>query len=142
VQDYFKFNDTLNASIIYTYTRAKIDKENSGAGAYDGNDLPGAPKHTVVANLNYAFYKGASLNLNHTWRSKAYAYNDFENNFAQKQDSYNSTNVALRYQYKNYNFFASINNLFEQENSIQIQDDAIYPVDFVRTWRIGMKADF
>ena len=42
-------------------------------------DLPGVPKHTVVANLNYKFLGHAALNLNHTWRSKAYAYNDFAN---------------------------------------------------------------
>jgi iron complex outermembrane recepter protein len=142
IQDYFTFNDMLNVSVIYNFTRAKIDKESSGAGTFNGKDLPGVPKNTIVANLNYAFYKNASLNLNHTWRSKAYAYNDFQNNFNQKQDSYNSTNLAVRYQYKNLNFFASINNLFEEENSIQVQDDAIYPVDFVRTWRVGMKADF
>ena len=142
VQDYYQFNNALNASIIYNYTRAKIDKENSAAGAFDGKDLPGAPKHTLIANVNYQFFDKAFLNANHTWRSKAYAYNDFQNNFTQKQDSYHSTNVALRYQYKNYNLFASVSNLFEQENSIQVADDAIYPIDFVRTWRIGMKADF
>ena len=142
VQDYFQFNDALNASLIYNYTRAKIDKEEDGAGALNGNDLPGVPKHTVVANLNYKFLQHASFNLNHTWRAKAYAYNDLGNNFKQKQDSYNSTNIALNYQYKNLNFFTSVTNLFEQENSIQVADDAIYPVDFVRTWRVGMKADF
>ena len=72
----------------------------------------------------------------------AYAYNDFANNASQKQDSYNSTNLALSYQYKNFQVFTAINNIFEQENSIQVQDNAIYPVDFVRTWRVGMKAYF
>ena len=142
VQDYYKFNDALNASLIYNYTRAKIDKEDDGAGTLNGNDLPGVPKHTIVANLNYKFLQHASFNLNHTWRSKAYDYNDLGNNFKQKQDSYNSTNIAFNYQYKNLNFFTSVTNLFEQENSIQVADDAIYPVDFVRTWRVGMKADF
>jgi iron complex outermembrane receptor protein len=142
IQDYFTFNHLLNASVIYNFTRAKIDKENSGAGAFNGKDLPGVPKHSVVANINYRFYQNASLNLNHTWRSKAYAFNDFANNFNQKQDQYNSTNLAIRYTYRNVDFFASINNLFEQENSLQIQDDAIFPVDFVRTWRVGMRADF
>ena len=142
IQDYFKFNDSLNASLIYNYTRAKIDKENDGAGTFNGKNLPGVPKHTVVANLNYQFLEHANLNLNHTWRAKAYAFNDFQNNFKQKQDSYNSTNLALSYQYKNFQVFTAINNIFEQENSIQVQDNAIYPVDFVRTWRLGMKADF
>jgi iron complex outermembrane receptor protein len=142
IQDNLKFNDQLSTSLIYGYTRAIIDKENDGAGAFNGKDLPGAPKHTVAANLNYKFLEHASVNLNHTWRSKAYAADDFQNNFTQRQENYQSTNIALNYQYKNLQFFTSINNLFEHENSIQIKDNAIYPVDFVRTWRVGMKADF
>ncbi|MES2636487.1 MAG: TonB-dependent receptor [Pseudomonadota bacterium] len=142
LQDHFKLNNQLTAGLIYTYTRAIIDSENDGTLAINNKDLPGVPKHTVVANLNYAFIEHASVNLNHTWRSKAYAFNDFQNNFDQRQDSYNSTNIALNYQYKNLNFFTAINNIFEQENSIQIQDDGLYPIDFARTWRVGMRADF
>lgn len=142
IQDSFKFNNALNASIIYNYTRAIIDKDNDGAGTFNGNDLPGVPKHTVVANVNYQFLDHANLNLNHTYRSRAYAFNDFQNNFNQRQAYYESTNIALNYQYKNLNFFTSITNLFEHVNSIQVTDYAIYPVDFVRTWRVGMRADF
>jgi iron complex outermembrane receptor protein len=142
IQDYFKLNNQLSASVIYNYTRAKIDRETESGVRLNGNDLPGVPKHTVVANLNYQFVNNVGLNVNHTWRSKAFAFNDLQNNFEQKQDHYNSTNVALNYQYKNLNFFTAINNLFDQENSIQVADDAIYPVDFVRTWRVGMRADF
>lgn len=143
VQDYFKFNNQLSASIIYNYTRAIIDKENALGGLVIKNkDLPGAPKHTVVANVNYLFLDHASLNLNHTWRSKAYVYNDFLNNASQKQDNYQSTNIAFNYQYKNLNFFTAVNNIFEHENSIQTAIDAVYPVDFVRTWRVGMRAGF
>ena len=142
LQDSFKFNDQLSTYVIYNYTKAIIDSENNGGGAFDGKDLPGVPKHTVVANLSYKFFDHANLNLNHTWRSGAYAYNDFANNASQKQEHYESTNVALNYQYKNFQVFTSINNLFEHENSIQVADDAIYPVDFVRTWRVGVKADF
>lgn len=140
IQDIYSFNQDLSASLIYNYTRAKID--NAAGNAIDHKDLPGVPKHTVVANLNWKFYDHANLNVNHTWRSKAYAFNDLENNFSQKQDNYASTNLALNYQFKNFNFFAAVNNLFEHENSIQVADDAIYPVDFARTWRVGMKADF
>lgn len=143
LQDTLKLNEQVSASLIYNYTRAIVDNEvGIGGSVINNKDLPGAPKHTVVANLNYRFLHNASLNLNHTWRAKAYAFNDFQNNFTQKQDSYNSTNIAIKYQFRNLNFFAAINNIFDQENSIQVADDAIYPVDFVRTWRIGMKADF
>lgn len=143
IQDYLTINSQLSAGVIYNYTRAIIDKETDAiVGTIKNKDLPGAPKHTVVANLNWKFYENAMLNLNHTWRSKSYVYNDFQNNASQKQDNYESTNIALSYQHKNINVFTSLNNIFEHENSIQIANDAIYPVDFVRTWRVGVKADF
>lgn len=141
IQDTFKFNNQLNTSLIYNYTRAIVDREDDEKTIRNKN-LPGVPKHTVILNLNYRFLDSASLNINHTWRSSAYAYDDFQNNFAQKQKHYESTNVALNYQYRNMNFFTSVSNIFEKENAIQVTDDAIYPVDFVRTWRVGMKADF
>ena len=143
LQDSLKLSEQLSTSVIYNYTRAIIDNEvGLGGSVINNKDLPGAPKHTIVANLNYRFWDNATVNINHTWRSSAYAYNDFENNFKQRQDSYNSTNIAFNYRYKNLNFFTSLNNIFDQKNSIQVADDAIYPVDFVRTWRMGMKADF
>lgn len=143
LQDYFKITDNLTTSVIYNYTRAIIDKEIREDGSMiKGKDLPSAPKHTIVANLNYKFLGHASVNLNQTWRSAAYASEDFLNNASQRQEHYESTNIALNYQYKNMLFFTSINNLFEHENSIQIRDNTIYAVDFVRTVRVGMKADF
>lgn len=142
IQDYYQINNQFGASIIYNYVRAKIDRENNGGGAFNGKDLPGVPKHNLVANLNWKFYPKASLNLNHTWRSEAYAFNDFTNSFSQKQDIYSSTNLAVNYQYNQFTVFAAVNNLFEHENSVQVQDNVIYPVDFVRTWRVGFRADF
>ena len=142
LQDYYKFNDQLSTSLIYNYTRAIIDQENDGAGAFNGKNLPGVPKHSLVANLNYQFVNHVSLNVNQTWRSAAFAFNDFANNFTQKQAQYQTTNVALNYQYKKMNFFTSVNNLFAHENAIQVADDAMYPVDFVRTLRVGIKVDF
>lgn len=143
VQEYFKITDSLDTSIIYNYTRAIVDKEIALDGSViKDKNLPGVPKHTVVANLNYRFWNGANLNINHAWRQKAYAFNDFSNDFSQKQNHYESTNIALSYKYKNLQLFTSVTNLFEHENSIQVADDAIYPVDFVRTWRVGMRADF
>lgn len=142
IQDYYQINSQLAASILYNYVRAKIDRENNGGGAFNGKDLPGVPKHNLVANLNWKFYPKASLNLNHTWRSSAYAFNDFTNSFRQKQGIYSSTNLTVNYQYNQFTLFAAVNNLFEHENSIQVADDTIYPVDFVRTWRVGLRADF
>lgn len=143
LQDYFTVNSKLSLSGIYNYVVAVVDNELTESGTMISNKiLPGSPKHNLVVNVNYKFYENAALNLNQTLRSGAYAYDDFHNNFTQKQGMYQTTNVALNYQYKNMNFFTSINNLFAKENSIQVANDVIYPVDFVRTWRVGMKADF
>jgi len=142
VQDHFILNDALSAGLIYTYTRAIIDKEDVLGFKVKNKNLPGVPKHAVTVNLNYKFFGAGNLNFSHAWRDSTYVYNDFANNAAQKQVHYESTNVAVSYRYKKVQLFASVNNIFEHENSLQVADDAIYPVDFVRTWRVGMKADF
>lgn len=142
VQDVYQFTPEVTVSMLYNYVQAKIDRENESNGAFNHKDLPGAPRHSVVGNLHWKIYPSVDLNLNQTWRSTAYAFNDFENNFASKQSQYITTNVALNYHSSRYTLFATINNLFNRENTIQVQDDAIYPVDFVRTFRIGVRADF
>ncbi len=142
LQDHFNFNDDLSAGLIYTYTRAIIDREKDFAGAVNGNNLPGVPKHAITTNLNYKFLDAGNINLSHAWRDSTYAFNDFTNNATQKQGHYESTNLAVSYRYKKAQIFAAVNNIFEHENSLQVADDAIYPVDFVRTWRVGLRADF
>ena len=143
LQDFFKLSDTLSASVIYNFTRAIIDEEASlGGGSIRNKNLPGAPKHTVVSNINWKFYTNAMFNINHTWRSKAFGFNDFQNNALQRQQEYASTNIAINYQYQNLNIFATVNNIFEKRNSIQTRDNAMFPVDFERTWRVGLRADF
>jgi iron complex outermembrane receptor protein len=142
LQDHFSFTDDLSAGLIYTYTRAIIDRERDFAGAINGNDLPGVPRHAITANLNYKFLEAGNINLSHAWRESTHAFNDLSNNAAQKQGHYESTNIAISYRYKNAQIFAAVNNIFEHENSLQVADDAIYPVDFARTWRVGVRADF
>jgi iron complex outermembrane receptor protein len=141
-QDQWQITDKLSSSLMYTYTRAIMDKATQGAGAFDAKNLPGVPEHGVTASLNYVPLPNANLNLSHTWRASSYATNDFANNFTQRQNSYQSTNLALSYQYKNMQMFAAVNNLFEHENALFVQDDAIYPVDYTRQVRLGLKADF
>jgi iron complex outermembrane recepter protein len=143
LQDNWQLSDSLSLSGLYNFTRAVVEKENLASGTLiRGKTLPGTPKQSIVVNLNWKFAPQASLNLNHTWREKAYAYNDFDNNDPQKQQSYESTNLALNYTFARYVLFASVNNIFEHENMVQTAVDSIYPIDFVRTWRVGLKADF
>lgn len=142
LQDTWQVAPTLAASINYAYTRALIDREDSGSGAFDGKDLPGVPRHGVNLGLNWRVTPASSLNLTHTWRAETWAAEDFDNNNTQKQQAYQSTNLAYQYRYKQWEWFAAVDNLFEQSNGIWIRNDAIYPVNFSRNWRVGMKVEF
>jgi iron complex outermembrane receptor protein len=134
--------DRLSTKLNYTYTKATIDSENDGGGAYDGKTLPGVPEHSLAASFKYTLANHASISLDHTYRSEAYAANDFANSFSQKQAAYNVTNLGYRQKIKNTTVYARIENLFGTANGIWIQDDAIYPVNFRQTWQIGFNTTF
>ena len=150
IQDYYQFNAALSASVIYSYTRAIID-QSSFAPYSDGNLLPGVPKSTISANLTYEIVQDVKLTLNQSYRSSSYAMSNFINDPAFKQNQYESTNLILNYKFKNYSFFGALNNLFEHHNNLAVVGNnpstgnamlALYPVDFVRTWRLGVRMDF
>lgn len=140
LQDNWRVRPDLSLSANYTYTRAIIDQENNGGGVYNGKDLPGVPRHGVVLGVGYDLTEKSVLNFTHTWRSTAYAAEDFANNFTQKQAAYQSTDLAYRYRHKAFEWSASIDNLFEHKNGLWIHDNAIYPVSFTRNFRLGFKA--
>ncbi len=140
LQDNWRVRPDLSLSANYTYTRAIVDQENKGGGAYNGKDLPGVPRHGIILGLGYDLTEKSALNLTHTWRSTAYAAEDFANSFAQKQAAYLSTDLAYRYRHKAYEWSASIDNLFEHKNGLWIRDNTIYPVSFTRNFRLGFKA--
>ena len=142
LQDTWRATETLTANLNYTWTRALIDRENDGAGAFNGKDLPGVPRHGVVLGLAWQANSRTNLGLSHAWRSSAYAAEDFANTLSQNQAAYESTDLALHYRLKSVEWFAAVDNLFEHKNGFWIRDDAIYPVSFTRNWRLGMKAQF
>lgn len=143
IQNAWLIGKRYTASLNYAWTRAIIDREDRGGGAYDGKDLPGVSRHSLVAALNVKVGDNGSLNLSHTWRSKAYAAEDFANNLAEKQRAYHSTDLSYRHRVApDVEVFASVTNLFERKNGLWINDSAVYPVDFARTWRIGARVSF
>jgi iron complex outermembrane recepter protein len=139
--DKYLINDNLYTSANYSYIIAKIDEENEGNGAYNGKDLPGVSKHNITVNLGYNI-NNINTVLSHTYRNSAYAANDFANNFTQKQEAYNSTDLGTTYTYQNLELFAKIQNLLDEDNGLWIKDDNIYPVNFERTYYAGMKVKF
>jgi iron complex outermembrane receptor protein len=127
--------DEFNIALNYNYVRAIIDEE----GDYSGNDLPGVSDHNIKATLSYLPNKNITLALTQVYRSEAYAADDFNNDFAQKQEAYKSTDVSLTYTKDSLELFAKINNLFNQKNGLWIRDDAIYPINFTTTATAGFK---
>lgn len=140
LQDSWRISRDFQVSVNYAYTRAIIDQENNGGGAYNGKDLPGVPRHGVVLGLGYNMNEKSAVNLTHTWRSTAYAANDFANDFTQKQAAYQSTDLAYHYRHKGFQWSVSVDNLFEHKNGLWILDNVIYPVSFTRNVRLGFKA--
>ena len=139
IYDKFLINNNLYTSFNYSYIIAKLDRFKGYN--YNGNDLPGVSKHNLTLGLGYDFYKFSTL-LSHTYKNSAYAYNDFKNDFKQKQEAYHSTDFSVSFKHKELEIFGKIQNLFDQKNALWVQDDAIYPVNFERTFFAGMKVSF
>ncbi len=129
----------LNIALNYNFVQAIIDKEVESGVDYTDKKLPGVSDHNIKVALNYLPTDNIALTLTSSYRSEAYAANDFGNSFAQKQDAYMKTDILVNYQKGNYKVFAKINNLFNQKNGLWIKDDVIYPVDFTTTATFGFK---
>jgi len=140
--DQWIVNDQINLTASYNYVQALIDTEHQNGEVYDGNKLPGVSNHNIKTTLSYLPNTNTTLALTQIYRSSAYAQEDFNNNFSQKQDAYQSTNISITYAKDNYEIFAKINNLFDHSNGIWINDDEIYPVDFTTTFTAGLKFIF
>ena len=142
VYDKFIISDIFNLALNYNYVKAKIDEEIQNGKNYAGKNLPGVSNHNAKATLSYLPTSSIAFALTQSYRSKAYAANDFENNFAQKQDAYTSTDISATYTKDTLELFAKINNLFNQKNGLWVEDNAIYPVDFTTTAMAGLKLKF
>lgn len=143
LQDSLQITPDVTGLVNYAWTRAIIDREADGGGAYNGKDLPGVSRHSLVAALNIRVMDKGRLNFSHTWRSKAWAADDFDNDNAQKQRAYQSTDLAYRHELaKDVELYAAVSNLFDRENGLWVGDDAIYPIDFERTWKLGARVQF
>lgn len=137
--DKWLISDAWNIALNYNYVEAVIDEEKESGDDYAGKQLPGVSKHNVKATLSYLPNPNTTFAVTEVYRSKAYAANDFNNDFSQRQDPYMSTDVSATYVREDYELFAKINNLFVQKNGLWIQDDAIYPVNYAVTGLVGLK---
>lgn len=145
VSDRWMATSKLSFFAGYTYTRAIIDSEDSGSGAFNGHDVPGVPRHGLNLSASYQPWTGGTINLTQTWRSAAYSISNFANSETARQTAYNSTSVSVRQRWKKLEGFIAIDNLFDRENGLWVYSsfsgNKVYPVDFRRTARIGIKFD-
>lgn len=142
IQDQWQLTENFKANLNYSYTLAKIDSDDSSSGAFNGKRTPGVSPHTASLGLSYQVTNKGTLTLSETFRSKAHAINDFANNFSQKQRAYSTTDIGYQHKVDNITLYAQVNNLFDQRNGLWVADDAIYPVNFTRTWYAGIRASF
>jgi iron complex outermembrane receptor protein len=140
--DKFIVSPKFNVALNYNYVQAIIDKEKEGVSDYSGNKLPGVSDHNIKATLGYTPNRATTVALTQIYRSEAYAADDFNNNFSQKQDAYMSTDISYTYAKESWEVFAKINNIFNQKNGLWIYDDAIYPVNFTTTVMAGFKLKY
>lgn len=146
VSERWQVLDTFSVSAAYTYTRAIIDEEGSGFGDLEGKEVPGVPRHGVTLGATWNPWAGGTVNLSHVWRDSAYSISNFANDKSFRQTAYNSTSLSLRHRWKKIEGFISIDNLFDQDNGVWVYSagantNNVYPVDFRRTARVGIKVD-
>ena len=143
IYDKLIVNDWLNIAINYNYVQAVIDKETGLNGEdYAGKNLPGVSNHNAKATITVLPISHTSVALTQVYRSAAYAANDLNNDFKQKQKHYQSTDISATYTQKTYEVFAKVNNIFSDTNGLWIKDDAIYPINYAATAIAGLKVKF
>lgn len=128
---------------LYNYTDAKIDHTSQANGAYNGKTMPGVYKHSVKLQANADVIANLKANADLIYKADAYAASDFANSFAQKQKNYSSFNLGARYTIrKNYEIYATVDNVFGYKNGYWISDDVIYPYNFETTYKIGGRISY
>ena len=145
LEETHRFGERLSGTALYSYTRAIIDKQSATDSSYNGNDLPGVSDHTLTVSANYTPGDRSRLVVSHTYRSASYASGDFANSFGKKQRAYNSTDLNYSYKLQKIELFATVQNLFANDNALWLVSGGklyAYPANFTRNWRVGVKAQF
>lgn len=127
----------------YTYVDTKII-DDGASGSYNGREIPGVSPHTLKVALGYNPVKPVSLLVSETYKSRSYAIDDFDGSYG-KMESYYVTDVSATYAYKNYEFFAKVNNVFDTKNAMFSDSGSslgVYPLNYERTFMVGFNARF
>ncbi len=143
IYDKYNFFYNLFTTLNYTYVDTKII-DDGASGAFDGHAIPGTSPHTVKISLGYNPITPVTLLVTQTYKSSSYAIDDFAGSYG-KMESYQVTDLSATYRYKNYEFFGKINNVFDQKNAMFVDNGfslSAYPINYERTFMLGMSAKF
>ena len=132
-----KFTTHFNAQVYSSLAYAYVDATMQGNKGYKGNTIPGVSKHTISASLNYLPLTHLNLGISYKYGSKAYDYNDYENDLT-KSPNYQSLNLTASYRFKDFEIYGFVRNLTDHKNAI-IVSQRYYPYEFERTFGVGMK---
>lgn len=142
---YDKYNIHYNLFVSLNYNFVNTDiKKNSINPSIEGREIPGVSKHNIKLSLGYNPTYKTSLLLTQVYRSKAYAMSDFDGNYG-KMPSYKMTNFKVSYEYKKFNFFAKVDNIFDKKNALFADSGTslgVYPSNYERTFMLGVNAKF
>ena len=146
IQHTHKVGNKTVLGINYNFVKANIGS--NAQGFTDGNAMPGVPRQTLIANVNYQFIGNGFITLSHAWRERSYDMGDFANARDKEQPLYSSTDVSINYNLKNVSkfeevaIFGSINNIFEHTNAIATNGNSFYVSNFQRSFLAGIKVNF
>ncbi len=146
IQHTHKVGNKTVLGINYNFVKANIGS--NAQGFTDGNAMPGVPRQTLIANVNYQFIGNGFITLSHAWRERSYDMGDFANARDKEQPLYSSTDVSITYNLKNVSkfeevaIFGSINNIFEHTNAIATNGNSFYVSNFQRSFLAGIKVNF
>ncbi len=144
-------NPKTTVGINYSYIDAIIDSENltEDRGSFNGKTLPGVSKNTIATNIKYKPDDKSTFVLKHTYRSKAFAEEDFSNTNTEKTKAFNSTDLNYTYNYsKDVEFSLDIENLFKRKHATLLGDynstggNVVYPASFTRNIKAGLTYKF
>lgn len=140
----YQIFSNLFTTFNYVYVDTKI-VDDGLTGAYNGHEIPGVSPHTFKVSLGYNPIKPVTLLLSETYKSRAFAIDDFDGSY-DKMESYSVTDFSATYTYKNYEFYAKVNNLFDEKNAMFVDygsaTPSVYPVNYERTFLVGFSARF
>jgi len=119
-----KITENLNVKSSYTFSDFKYSSYQTISGSFDGNTLPGIPKHLAFVSFDYQNKTGLSLRVQTQYVGNL--YNNDANNVTVDGYSVVNFNSGFELKTKSITFlpFLGINNLFDTKYNDNIRINA------------------